>query len=61
LSSSPDDPALPTDLAEAKRLIPQMPVSWLATKLMGLDEERIESVIRQAEEIPARQPAAEEP
>jgi len=57
LASGPDNPALPTDLAEARKLIPQASLPWLAAKLMGLDAEQVETVIRQAEEILA-QPAA---
>ena len=60
LASGPDDPALPFDLAEAKRLIPQASISWLAAKLMGLDEEQLETVIRKAEEIVAQPPTAEQ-
>lgn len=57
LASGPDNPALPSDLAEAKKLIPQASLSWLATRLIGLDEERVEDVIRKAEEILALPPA----
>lgn len=56
LVAGPDNPALPSDLAEARRLIPQVSLSWLATRLMGLDDEQLETVIRKAEEILAAQP-----
>ena len=60
LASGPDNPALPSDLAEAKRLISQVSLSWLAVKLMGLDEKQLEDVIGKAEEILAQPPAPEQ-
>lgn len=59
LASGPDNPALPTDLAEAKRLIPQASLAWLASRMVGLDEARVEEVIAQATEILDRQPVSE--
>jgi hypothetical protein len=56
LASGADNPALPSDLAAAKKLIPQASVSWLATRLMGLDDEQIADVILKAEEILAQPP-----
>lgn len=53
LSMSPDNPALPSDLAEAKRLIPQASLHWLASRMLGLDEEQIDHVVTRAEEIVA--------
>ncbi|HEX8989043.1 MAG TPA: HDOD domain-containing protein [Rhodocyclaceae bacterium] len=57
LAAGPDNPALPDDLAQAKRLIPQASLSWLASHLIGLDDEQRANVIRKAEETIARPPA----
>ncbi|MGE5467172.1 MAG: HDOD domain-containing protein [Ignavibacteria bacterium] len=54
LATGPDNPALPDDLAEAKRLIPQASLPWLASHMLGLDEERHATIVQQAEEILAR-------
>jgi hypothetical protein len=51
LASGPDNPALPDDLAEAKRLIPQASLSWLASHLIGLDDEQRDALVKRAEEI----------
>lgn len=56
LVASPDNPALPTDLADAKRLIPNASLEWLAAKLIGLDAERQAEVARLAEVILAGPP-----
>lgn len=51
LASGPDNPSLAGDLAEARRLIPQASVPWLASHLIGLDDDRRNELVRQAEEI----------
>lgn len=60
LALGPDNPALPGDLAEAKRLIPQASLHWLASRMLGLDEERIEFTVAKAEEIIASREAPED-
>ncbi len=40
LVNSPDDPALPDDLAQAKRLIHGASLEWLTSHMNGLNEER---------------------
>jgi hypothetical protein len=56
LASGADDPALPTDLAQAKRLIPQASLQRLASHLIGLDEEQQAATVAQAEEILQKMP-----
>ncbi|HEX8963911.1 MAG TPA: HDOD domain-containing protein [Rhodocyclaceae bacterium] len=51
LAIGPDNPALPDDLAEAKRLIPQASLPWLASHLIGLGDEQRDDLIAKAEEI----------
>lgn len=51
LVSGPDDPALPDDLAQAKRLIPTASLEWLAGHMNGLDEERQAALVLKAREI----------
>lgn len=51
----PLDPALPTDLYEAKQLIPGRSIEWLAEALPGLSEEDIERLKLQTGELIARQ------
>ena len=55
LVNSPDDPALPDDLAQARRLIPQASLEWLAGHMNGLDETRQATVVAAAQQIIARQ------
>jgi hypothetical protein len=57
LATGPDDPALPTDLAEAKRLIPQASMQWLASNLIGLDDEQQAAALAKAEELLQQMPA----
>lgn len=52
----PDNPALPDDLAEAKRLIPQASLQWLASNLIGLNEEQRAVAVARAEEILKQRP-----
>lgn len=51
LALGPDNPALPTNLAEAKRLIPQASLTWLVGHMAGLDEEHQAAIVAKAEEI----------
>ena len=51
LASGPENTALPSDLAKAKRLIPQASLQWLASHLIGLDEEQQADAVAKAEEI----------
>lgn len=51
LAAGPDSPALPSDLAEAKRLIPQASLQWLASNLIGLNDEQRAATVLKAEEI----------
>lgn len=49
LVSGPDDPALPDDLAQAKRLIPNVGLDWLAGHMNGLNEERQTRLVEAAQ------------
>lgn len=51
LVNSADDPALPDDLAQARRLIPSASLEWLAGHMNGLNEERQAKLIEQAQWI----------
>lgn len=51
LAAGPDNPALPHDLALAKKLIPQASLPWLASNLIGLDENQLAATVVAAEEI----------
>lgn len=44
LASGPEDPALPSDIAEARQIIPGASLEWLAGQLPGIDEERAVSI-----------------
>lgn len=48
LVNSPDNPALPDDLAQAKRLIHGASLEWLASHMNGLNEERQARLIEAA-------------
>lgn len=48
LMASFDNAALPFDLAEAHKLIPQASVEWLAARMVGLDDERQADVVAKA-------------
>jgi HD-like signal output (HDOD) protein len=54
LVAGADNPALPDDLAQAQRLIPQASLEWLAEHMLGLNEERQATVIHAAQAILAR-------
>lgn len=56
LVAGPGNPALPTDLADAKRLIPNASLEWLAAQLVGLDAARQAEVVRLAGEMLASPP-----
>ncbi len=60
LASSPDNPALPDDLAEAKRLIPQASLHWLGSRMLGLNEDQLDYVVTRAGEILASQAPPED-
>lgn len=49
LVTSADDPALPDDLAQAKRLIPHVSLEWLAAHMNGLNEERQARLVASAQ------------
>jgi HD-like signal output (HDOD) protein len=51
LVAGADNPALPDDLALAKRLIPSASLEWLAAHMNGLDEQRQAEVVEAAQWI----------
>ena len=53
--SGPLDPALPSDIHEAKKLIPGSSIPWLIEQLPGLSEEDIERLTLQTGELIAVQ------
>ena len=59
LATGADNTALATDLAEAKRLIPQASLQWLASNMIGLDDEHQAALVLCAAEILKQTPAAE--
>lgn len=50
-SGNPDDPALPADVAEAKRIVPGASLVWLAAHLPGIDEERAAALALKAADL----------
>jgi len=50
-SGGPDDPALPADIAEARRLIPGATLEWLSEQLPGLDEAQAANIARKAADL----------
>lgn len=56
LSSGPDNPALPSDLAAARRLISGASLEWLAERLLGLNDQQRAAVIDGAEKLLAAEP-----
>lgn len=50
-SGGPNDPALPTDIAQAKDLIPGASLEWLAGQLPGLDEEQVAALVIKAADL----------
>jgi HD-like signal output (HDOD) protein len=55
LAAGADNPALPDDLAQAKRLIPTASLEWLAAHMNGLNEGRQAALIVQTQEILAHE------
>lgn len=51
LATGADNPALPDDLAQAKRLIPQAGLEWFAAHMNGLNDQRQAEVIEAAQWI----------
>lgn len=51
IGSGPDDPALPSDIAEARHLIPGASLEWLAEQLPGLDAEQIAAITLKAADL----------
>lgn len=49
LAAGADNPALPCDLLEAKRLMPHASLEWLASCLSGLGPEEMAALLEQAE------------
>lgn len=49
LAAGPDNPALPCDLLEAKRLMPGATLDWLASGMPGLGLEETARLVEQAE------------
>lgn len=56
LASGADNPALPDDLAEAKRLIPHASLEWLVSHMIGLADEHQAALIEAAQVILDRDP-----
>ncbi len=50
-SGGPADPALPSDIAEAKHIIPSASLEWLTEQLPGLNEEQIAAIARKAADL----------
>ena len=50
-NGGPDDPALPSDIAEAKHLIPNAALTWLAEQLPSLDEEQAAPIAAKAADL----------
>lgn len=46
-----DNPALPSDIAEAKHIIPGASLEWLAEQLPGLDETQATSIVHKAGDL----------
>jgi HD-like signal output (HDOD) protein len=51
ITTGPDDPALPADIAAAKTIIPGVSLEWLAEQLPGLDEEHIAAIALKAADL----------
>jgi HD-like signal output (HDOD) protein len=51
LASGADNPALPDDLAQAKRLVQHASLEWLASHMNGLNEERQAALVIAAQAI----------
>lgn len=51
ISGGPDDPALPSDIAEAKHIIPSASLEWLTEQLPGLNEAQVASIALKAADL----------
>lgn len=51
LGNGANDPALPSDVAEAKHLIPGATVHWLTEQLPGLDAEQVAAIAAKADDL----------
>jgi HD-like signal output (HDOD) protein len=51
VNGGPDDPALPSDIAEASHLMPGATPEWLTEQLPGLDEEQGNRIIGKAHDL----------
>lgn len=50
-AGGPDDPALPSDIVEAKHIIPNASLEWLTGHLPGIDEEAAASIALKATKL----------
>lgn len=50
-SGGPNDPALPTDIAEAKRLIPGASLEWLTEQIPGISEYDVEVIVQKTADL----------
>jgi hypothetical protein len=47
-----NDPALPSDIAEAKHIIHGASIEWLVEQLPGLNEEEVAEIVLKVRELP---------
>lgn len=52
LTGGADDPALPSDIADAKHIIHNVSLEWLVAQLPGLSEEEMARIVRKVRELP---------
>ena len=50
-TGGPTDPALPSDIADAKQIIHGASLEWLTEQLPGLDEEQVAAIVARANEL----------
>jgi HD-like signal output (HDOD) protein len=50
-TGGPDDPALPSDIAEAKHIIPSASLEWLTEQLPGLNDEQVARIALKAADL----------
>ena len=50
-TGGPTDPALPSDIADAKQIIHGVSLEWLAEQLPDLDEEQVAAIVAKAGEL----------
>lgn len=50
-TGGPDDPALPFDITEAKKIIHCPSLEWLTEQLPGLDEEQVATIVAKAQAL----------